>query len=260
LDIHFYEGKGCHESIYSFGPFQKIFSQILEESPEIVNEEYFLELFDKDDENWEDEFEALNISKQSFFDEMKNVLENFSKKRPILIFIDNLQWIDTISLQFLGYLTDELEENSVYIIGAYRDDEMNNPIPNNSKTIEVKTFDWKNTRKLLITKIGRNDILDKFVDMIYDVTEGIPLFIEALTDEMLKDGILQPLKEKYPETLEDMKLPEKVKELYDIKFKELNQKEKEVLQLCSCLEDDFCEDLIINTIKGKRGEVKKNNR
>jgi len=255
-DIDFYEGRGSYDSFQPFFPFRKIFSDILEERLETA-----------EGVDWKNEFEDLDISSESFFNRTKSLLEHLSSEGPLIIFVDNLQWIDSISLRFLEYLTHELDENRVCIVVAYRDEEMDNPFSgksieglvdsNDSKTVEVKPFDWINTRKLLITTIGRNDILDEFVDMIYDQTDGIPLFIKALTDEMLKENTIQPLKEKYPKTSEKMKLPDKVKELYDLKFRDLNQKEKEILQLCSCMEDSFLEDLVISSSSCEKDETKK---
>jgi len=253
--IEFYEGKGCCDSVQPFFPFRNIFSQMLEGRSEIVGEKYVLELFETEDGNWEERFENLDISEESFFDEIKNLLENFSSERPIFIFIDNLQWIDSMSLRFLEYLTDELEKNSVFLIGAYRDEETSNPVPKNSKTLNVKPFDWINTRKMLTRKLGRNDVPEDFVEMIYTLTEGVPLFIEAVTDEMLKDGMLQPLHENYPESLEEMKLPDKVREIYNVKFKELEEIEMEVLQLCSCLDDDFSQDIIFHATERKKQKI-----
>jgi len=255
-DIDFFEGRGYHDSSRPFFPFQKIFSNIFEERPQIAEEV-----------DWKDEFEDIDISSENFFNRAKNLLEYLSSEGPLILFVDNLQWVDSISSKFLGYLTHELDENRLYIMGAYRDEEMDNPFSDksideiveskDSKTLEVKPFDWIDTRKLLTTTIGRNDIPDGFVDMIYNLTDGIPLFIKALTDEMLKEEILHPLKEEYPETLEEIKLPDKVKELYDLKFRDLNQKEKEILQLCSCMEDGLLEDLVISTGPGEEDEIKK---
>jgi len=253
--FEFYEGKGCYDSIRPFSPFRNILSQILEDRSEIVGEKNILELFETEDGDWKERFEILNISEESFFDEIKNLLENFSSDRPLFIFIDNLQWVDSFALRFFEYLTDELEKDSILLMGAYRDEEMSNPIPENSKTLSLKPFDWVNTRKLLATKLGRNDIPEDFVELIYNLTEGIPLFIGAFTDKMLKDGILQPLDENYPESLEEIKLPDKVKELYNVKFKELEQNEMEVLQLCSCLDDDFSQDIIFNTTERKKKNI-----
>ncbi|MBS3789484.1 MAG: tetratricopeptide repeat protein [Candidatus Thermoplasmatota archaeon] len=263
--FNFYEGKGVYESVESFFPFRRIFDEILEENPEILENENISQLFKNEDSNWEEGIEALDISIEDFFNKLKNSLESFSSERPTIIFVDNLQWADSVSVQFFEYITDELEENSVDILGAYRKEDTKNPNSgrsiydiihsNNSKIVGVDPFDWRNTRKLLMRRIGRNNIPGKFVEMIYNLTEGIPLFINAITDEMLNEGVLQPLKDNYPETLGEIKLPKKVNELYDIKFKKLNKKEREVLQLCSCIDDDFSEDLVISTAQGENNEI-----
>ena len=253
--VEFYEGKGNYDSIQHFFPFRKIFSQILEERSEIVGEKNILELFETEVSNWEERFESLQISEESFFDEIKILLEKFSSEKPILIFIDNLQWIDPVSSRFIQYLNDEVEKNSFYLIGAYRDEEMSNSLEKNLKTLSVKPFDWINTRKLLTQKLGRNDIPGDFVELIYTLTEGIPLFIETVTNKILKDGILQPIEENYPESIDEIKLPDKVRDLYNVKFKELEQKEMEVLQLCSCIDDDFSQDIIFNTAEREKNKI-----
>jgi len=267
VGIDFYGGEEFYESIQPFSQLQKIFSEILAKKPKIIDDEDVVELFKSEGEGLKEKSKELDIADKYLFNELKKALENFASNDPYIMFIDNLQWIDPATSRLLEFLTEEIKNSSLLILGAYRKEEMNNPNSkksidaiihsNHSKTVEIEPFDWKNTRKLLISKIGRNDVPGKFVEMIYEVTDGVPLFVEAFIDKMLKDGILNPLKNEYPSRLDEIKLPSEVKELYDNKFKELGKKEKEVLQLCSCFDNDFSKDLIFKAVKGEKNEIKK---
>lgn len=260
-NFEFYEGEGHLERTKSFFPFREIFSELLKKKQDIEEDDYFLELLDPKVEDWKENFKEANISKESLFDTIKSLLERFSSERPIIILLDNLQWLDSLSTRSLKYIADELEQDQLYIIGACRKEKIINPASadpleevvqsGNSKTIELKPFDWKNTKKLLISKIGRNDIPGEFVDTIYECTQGNPLFIDAVTDELLKQGAVQPLKHRYIETSDEIELPEKVKEIYDTTFKNLKKDEKKILQICSCMDYESPEDMIFIALKNK---------
>ena len=52
------------------------------------------------------------------------------KKHPLVIFLDNLQWVDSASLKLIQLLATDLEGKYLLIIGAYRQQEVdaNHPV------------------------------------------------------------------------------------------------------------------------------------
>lgn len=60
------------------------------------------------------------VSQDSVFVQFTNLLEALAKKRPVLVFIDDLQWADESSLRLLFHLGSRLKEGPILILGTYR--------------------------------------------------------------------------------------------------------------------------------------------
>lgn len=62
------------------------------------------------------------------------VFQNFVRvfaqpEHPLVLFLDDLQWADNSSLNFIENLLQDRETNYLLIIGAYRDNEINENHP-----------------------------------------------------------------------------------------------------------------------------------
>ncbi|MFK7871946.1 MAG: AAA family ATPase [Oligoflexales bacterium] len=66
---------------------------------------------------------SSEYSKQRLFSTLKNFLSVIAQKNPILLFIDDLQWSDLISIEILDYLVKENIKNILFI-GSYRSEEI----------------------------------------------------------------------------------------------------------------------------------------
>src|SRR5207245_79108 len=59
-----------------------------------------------------------------FFDSLTTFLKNASREEPLVLVLDDLHWADTPSLLLLQFLTREIQDARVLIIGTYRDVEL----------------------------------------------------------------------------------------------------------------------------------------
>src|SRR4028118_2391447 len=74
---------------------------------------------------------GANESQNRFNLVFKKFIRVFTqKKHPLVIFIDNLQWVDSASLKLIQLLATDLEIQYLLIIGAYREQEVdaNHPV------------------------------------------------------------------------------------------------------------------------------------
>jgi len=125
----------------------------------------------------------------------------------------------------------------------------------NYASFDAESFDWKDTRKIIMKKTGRVEIPDESVDLILDITDGTPLFITTLLNEMIEKGILDPLRLIFPKSIEELPLPKKIESIYRPKYQESSDKGKEILEFCSCMRKDVPFDLIENAIDLKKKDI-----
>ena len=62
------------------------------------------------------------------------VFQNFirvfcRKKHPLVIFLDDLQWVDSATLKLIQLMMTDSQSQYLFLIGAYRDNEVNRNHP-----------------------------------------------------------------------------------------------------------------------------------
>src|SRR5262249_22128536 len=63
------------------------------------------------------------------FDSITNFLKHESRERPMLIVLDDLHWADKPSLLLLQFLSRELRETRLLVVGTYREQEVDHRHP-----------------------------------------------------------------------------------------------------------------------------------
>ncbi|MEM3341718.1 MAG: tetratricopeptide repeat protein [Thermoplasmata archaeon] len=67
---------------------------------------------------------VAELNKAKMFEATLKLILNLSERHPLLMFFDNLQWADTGSLTLLHYISRNIRNSRVLIIGGYRSDEI----------------------------------------------------------------------------------------------------------------------------------------
>lgn len=131
-------------------------------------------------------------------------IEFFLKpEHPLVLFLDDLQWIDPSSLKFLQSFICDSEHKHLLIIGSYRDNEVgrDHPLSYTLKNIEQagKTYELVELKPLSLESINQlisdtfNNTLQEtrsLADIVYQKTDGNPFFSIQFLKMLYKEGIL----------------------------------------------------------------------
>lgn len=191
-----------------------------------------------------------------------------NRKYPIVLFLDDLQWIDSASLKVLEILINDIEESRLFIIGAYREDEIHkncnlaNLIKNiNDKNINLTCINLKplGVREInsLICDTLHCDRISSFAlaKLITHKTGGNAFFVRIFLESMVNEKILEF---NYEENcwkwdinkIEEIKVDDNSLDLLVKKIKQLPQNTIEALKLAACVGVEF--DLkILSACNGK---------
>jgi DNA-binding winged helix-turn-helix (wHTH) protein/tetratricopeptide (TPR) repeat protein len=134
------------------------------------------------------------------FDSIVSFLRNASHNRPLLLFLDDLHWADEPSLRLVEFLTRELRDARVALLGAYRDVELSRRHPLAlvlSRLAAEPRFRRIPLRGLLEGDIAHfiagstgRDCPDSLVSAVFEMTEGNPFFISETVRLLIADGSL----------------------------------------------------------------------
>ncbi|MDZ8056286.1 MAG: AAA family ATPase [Aulosira sp. ZfuVER01] len=134
------------------------------------------------------------------------VFQNFTqvfttKEHPLVIFLDDLQWADSASLQLLQLLMKDA--GHLLVLGAYRDNEVS---PTHSlmiaiaqmtkakaavNTMTLMPLSQDNVNQLIADTLNCEDaIAQPLTDLVYGKTKGNPFFTTQFLKALHEDGLI----------------------------------------------------------------------
>jgi predicted ATPase len=178
-------------------------------------------------------------------------------EHPLVIFLDDLQWADIASLELIQLLMTAADNKYLFLIGAYRDNEVSeaHPLIQSLEQIEKARV---TINRILLPALSLNDVTQLIVDttfvdsitakplaqLIQEKTGCNPFFINEFIKYLNSEGWLffNYRSQKWQWNLEQIKaqpLTDNVVELMTKKIKQLPTPTQEVLKLAACIGNQF---------------------
>ena len=185
------------------------------------------------------------------FDSITVFLKNASQKQPLLLVLDDLHWADKPSLLLLHFVTRELQRRQIFVLGTYRDVEVQRGHP----LVEVlaalraePVYERVLLRGLpeadvrtMIEGIGRETPPEEFARAIFQQTEGNPFFVEETLRYLVEQQIVYREEDRWRTDLrpEQMGMPEGVRDVIGRRFTRLSERCNEVLTVAAVISREF---------------------
>lgn len=199
-----------------------------------------------------------------FLTAIKSFFQVFSQQEePLIVFLDDLQWLDSTSLKLIEALLTADLDNGLLFIGAYRVNEMPEKhlealqeiIANNQlglHEIPLEAFDFSETQKL-VAGILRYKGEDRLARSIFRKSAGNPLYIKQIIYNLYEEGHLffsaDELCWRVKEgVLDEIDVNESIVEYVAGRLKKLPGETIELLKFASCLGKRFCADTIAHAL------------
>jgi len=256
--FEFLSGKGHYDSSEPYLPFKEAFKAYNKGDGNILGS---LELLEGDTEakNKNQNFKEIEHKRDLIFSKTLTNVKELAQNRPMVIFIDDLQWVDRATLMFFHYFSDRLDDVPILLIAALRDQIISQDDfvvevltrmrrENLFEELELGPLKWEDVKEIAQGLIGTIDVPNDFVQLVYDTSEGNPLFLKEIIRQMLDDGIVDPNNNEYPTKKRDIELPIVVGDIIERRIKRLNQKDLRVLRLGSVIGEEIQFSLLQSVI------------
>ncbi|MEH2200048.1 trifunctional serine/threonine-protein kinase/ATP-binding protein/sensor histidine kinase [Nostoc sp.] len=125
-------------------------------------------------------------------------------EHPLVMFLDDLQWADSASLNLIQLLMNELESHYLLTIGAYRDNEVSSAHPlmltldavakanATINTITLRPLSQGSLNKLVADTLNCNILkAQALTELIAVKTKGNPFFATQFLKALYRDGLIQ---------------------------------------------------------------------
>jgi predicted ATPase/class 3 adenylate cyclase len=138
-------------------------------------------------EKWQHAHPDADEKKEWIFSTMLNNMLYLSKSRPVLITIEDVHWIDPTTLDLLNRLIGAIKGHAILLIITAREGYDEALLRQTDITLlELEKLPQEYAHQLLNQVQGQNKLPGKVLDEILERTDGIPLFIEELSKNLME--------------------------------------------------------------------------
>ena len=228
--------------------------------------------------------------RQQTLEVLVQVLLKMAEQRPILFVVEDLHWIDPSSIEFLTLLINRIEHARIFAVLSCRTDTQpfrqssepeeegqlpQDEIPNSdleSSVLDREVLEqllhpaWANALTLaaltppqveaMIQHVAGDTVLpSEVLTRIVEMTEGVPLFVEELTQMMLENvsGLQTPppldVSDQTDPRSQTMEVPVTLQDLLTARLDELGAA-KEIVQLGATLGREWTAELLHEVASG----------
>jgi len=183
--------------------------------------------------------EILDSKRKELWFKLAEDIARESSKKPLLIYLDDIQWADLSTISLIDYLCDILEDAPVIFMFT----QLNISNSKNAQSfthlnfinekrerlldLKLKPLSLTATKKLIF-ELVKAHISERYIKEIWEITGGNPLFIKEVAQKMILT------KEKLPEEDEfNISIPSKIEALVLNKLINLSPKAITTIKIAS---------------------------
>ena len=192
------------------------------------------------------------------FEAIRNLLIRMSQERPLVLAVEDLQWIDKTSEEFLDYLIGWLASTHILLILLYRP-EYTHQWGSKSyySKIGLDQLSTSDSAELVQYILVGGEVAPELRELILSRTGGNPLFMEEFAHSLLENGSIQRKDHQYVLSSEpsSIQVPDTIQGIIAARIDRLEDNLKRTMQVASVIGRDFA-FRILQTITGLREELK----
>lgn len=180
------------------------------------------------------------------FGAVTKLLANASRRRPLLLFLEDLQWADEVSLRLLEFVVRNTLDERLLCIGSYRSEEFERggrlpaTVLELSRTrplgqLEVGPLSEAGVATLLASALGTEQVAAPLTALVHERTGGNPLFVDELAWALKNAGRIRVEGGRATLTEGPVQLPQTVQPLIERRVRSLSPGARELLRTASVL-------------------------
>ena len=208
---------------------------------------------------------SLSTDQSRIFEQVTTVLVALTRQRPLVLILDDLQWIDESSASLLFHLARRIEGSRILIVGTYRPEDVALGRGDQRHPLSTVVSELKRYYGDFVIPLGDSDDTEEqqFVDALLDSeanelgegfrntllerTRGHPLFTTELLREMQERGdLVQDDNGHWVEgpSLDWNALPARVEGVIEERINRLRNEVREMLTIASVEGETFTAQVI----------------
>jgi predicted ATPase len=201
---------------------------------------------------------AAPAKRTKVFEAIRDVLIRESQRRPLVIAVEDLHWIDKTSEEFLGYFIGFLANARIMLILLYRPEYVHQwGSKSYYRQIGVDQLSLTSSAELVQSILEEGEVVPELRELILSRAAGNPLFMEEFTHTLVENGSIGKRDHQYVLTRKasEIQVPDSIQGIIAARMDRLDDNMKRTMQVASVIGRDFA-FRILQTITGMREELK----
>jgi glycolate oxidase len=196
-----------------------------------------------------DEVAAMDprLRRARVFEAVRTLVTEESARRPLVLVVEDLHWVDPVSERGLAILADGLRSLPVLLLLTMRPDRVHSlgerahfhrlvvdPLPDDESVAFVRSV------------LGPADVPPELVDGVVEKSDGNPFYLEEVVRSLLESGVLALQGDRYglARPMEQVAVPNTVQEVVLSRLDRLEPAVKATVQLASVIGRQFSRHLL----------------
>ena len=189
-------------------------------------------------------FKALESEERKFgtFEAVKDLLIFLSGRKPLVVCLEDVHWIDKISEALFTYFARSIADRPVLMLSVYRPEGSPSWAQGTHyQRLGIETLSSKSSAKLIRNVLHVPALEPKLEEKILEKTAGNPLFIEEIVRELLDRGDLVKSGDQYicKLSIDQCEIPNTVHGVLAARMDRLSEDLKRTMQVASVIGRDF---------------------
>lgn len=188
--------------------------------------------------------------RQRLLDSIAQYFVYLTQRQHVVLLLDDLQWADEATLQFLHFLMQRLPDISLLILGSYRSDEISEKSPlqklirqvyrrETGQNAVLARLSAEETNQLIKMILKLEQEFTPLNSHLYRETEGNPYFLIELLKSYLESGSLHATTSEvgwdWQEPTAQVSIPQSIHSLLEDRLIRAGKRGRRVLSLMACL-------------------------
>jgi len=172
---------------------------------------------------------------------VKHLLLRESRNQPVLVVLEDLQWVDAETQAFLDRLVETLPTARLFLVVSYGPEYDQRWAHKTYYTsLRIDPLDRESAAKLLQDVLGSDPSLHEFRSVLIERTEGNPFFIEEIVRTLAETHVIVGERGRYRlgETMAAIQVPSTVRAVLAARIYRLSLEDKRLLQSASIIGKD----------------------
>ncbi|UCF84670.1 MAG: AAA family ATPase [Desulfobacteraceae bacterium] len=180
--------------------------------------------------------------KFGMFEAVKDLLLALTQEKTLVLFLEDVHWIDKISEEFFAYFSRCIPEYPILMLTAYRP-ECTPPWAKSSyyHRLHLESLGSKYSIHLVHNKLGGLALDSELEQKIVEKTGGNPFFIEEIVQELRDRGEIVKAGDRFicNRPIDQLQIPGTVQTVLAARMDRLNDELKRTMQVASVIGRDF---------------------